>query len=279
MDIRAFEIKFSNGIKISGSKIIELIGFSDFATEFETVEASDGNGVVVVGEKALPRNITLTFSVNKEIADDTFRAFKQNQSYQLQIGEREITCNVERIRLNYEFGYFANPVITLNLYCPNPYFEDISDFGLNIAGIASMFGFPWVRPTIALGITMGYKLFSDRTIFRNNGDLNVGFKIIFKSARGSSKNVYIKHLTDNKMIKVNNLDLVKNDVVEISTVAGKKYITKNGINIYSDIDRESEFFTLNKGDNFLEFGAEIGKTNLDVYLYYTPLYSNGLVVD
>ena len=44
------------------------------------------------------------------------------------------------------------------------------------------------------------------------------------------------------------------------------------MNYYQHIDRRSEPFKLEVGDNYLEYDADGNYTNLDVNLFYTPKY-------
>ena len=71
-------------------------------------------------------------------------------------------------------------------------------------------------------------------------------------------------------------ELTEGDVLEVSTVAGDCYIRLNGEDIFDKIDHMSDFFKLSIGDNFLQYSADIGETEMNVYLYYTPKYLNGL---
>ena len=53
------------------------------------------------------------------------------------------------------------------------------------------------------------------------------------------------------------------------TVQGNEYQERN---YYQRIDRRSEPFKLEVGDNYLEYDADGNYTNLDVNLFYTPKY-------
>ena len=58
----------------------------------------------------------------------------------------------------------------------------------------------------------------------------------------------------------------------IDTSDRNQIIELNGVNSYQKIDRLSEPFKLEVGENYLEYDADENYTNLDVMLYYTPLY-------
>lgn len=62
------------------------------------------------------------------------------------------------------------------------------------------------------------------------------------------------------------------DVLLIDTNPRHQVIELNGLNYYHHIDRKSDPFELQVGDNYLEYDADENYTNLDVNLYYRPKY-------
>ena len=64
----------------------------------------------------------------------------------------------------------------------------------------------------------------------------------------------------------------KGDALTIETNKGQKSILLNGANIIHKIDRSSTFIGLSPGDNTLTYTADDGYMNLEVRLYYTPMY-------
>ena len=69
-----------------------------------------------------------------------------------------------------------------------------------------------------------------------------------------------------------NIVMQQGDVLLIDTIERHQVITLNGVNCYQKIDRKSEPFQLDVGDNYLEYDADVNYTNLDVNLFYTPKY-------
>ena len=64
----------------------------------------------------------------------------------------------------------------------------------------------------------------------------------------------------------------KGDVLLVDTDRRHQVIELNGVNVYQKIDRLSEPFELAVGSNYLEYDADENYSNLDVRLFYTPLY-------
>ena len=64
----------------------------------------------------------------------------------------------------------------------------------------------------------------------------------------------------------------KKDMLLVDTDKRHQVIELNGVNVYQKIDRLSTPFELAVGGNYLEYDADENYSNLDVRLYYTPLY-------
>ena len=279
MYYKDYILDFNHEVSIRASQILKITGLADIIATYKTLDNAIGDGEIVVGRSANSRNPKIEFEVLHELADTMQRYFRIASDHVLYIGDRKINCNIKSSTLEWGDGYDNNPTLEIILYCADPYFYDVSDFGKNIAGIQPMFGFPWTA-TIDEGITFGYRIFSDKTIFENLGDKPVGFRIVITATRGIASNVKFENLNTGDFIRVVS-DMEEGDVIEFSTVQkkGEQYIKKNGVDIFANIDRLSDFFLLERGDNFLQYSADSGTTNLDVVLYYTPVYSNGMVVE
>ena len=267
-------LNFNNEVQVPLERCTKLEGFGDLSATVHTEKSANGEGSILLGSSINNRNMVIDFDVDMDIADKMQRYFKPKMQHTLYMFGRKINFVVVNSELIHDMSLSIDPTLSLALYAPDPYFYDVSDFSQNIAGIQPAFGFPWTA-TIKKGITFGYSIFSDKTIFTNNGDKPVGFKLIVK-ANGNVENFKFENLRNGKYIQVNTT-LKNGDTLEISSVAGtgNKYIKKNDINIYKDIDRLSGFFYLDVGDNFLQYSADVGTTSMDIWLYYSPAYANG----
>lgn len=272
MNIKNFDIKIDD-LTISGSRLIEVTGLQETQVEYELTPNAVGNGTIITGAKMPEREITIKARVPRLTAESTFRNFKPNKSMVLKIDTRKINVVVENISITYDNGYYVDPFINLTLLAPDPFFYDVSDFGKNIAGIVPQFSFPWTYSP-EKPISFGYFEFTDKTIFENNGDEAVGLKLRIE-ATGTVQNPQFENLTNGQFIKINT-ELQAGDILEFSTVSADMYVRLNGVDIFDQIDRLSDFFQLAVGDNFLQYSADVGETEMDIYLYYTPKYLSGL---
>ena len=116
------------------------------------------------------------------------------------------------------------------------------------------------------GMITGYRTLHKEVVLANDGDVSTGIQIQFVAKRGSVKNPKITNVKTGQYMRV------PGDVLLIDTNPRHQVIELNGLNYYHHIDRKSEPFELEVGDNYLEYDADENYTNLDVNLYYRPKY-------
>lgn len=173
--------------------------------------------------------------------------------------------------------------IVVDLKCPDPFMKNIDNFGQNMADISKHIAFPWrvvkragdvPKPHRGLALSgqiAGYRTLKKEVHLPNDGDVPTGVQIQFLAARGPVTNPKITLLGTGKFVRVR-VEMVKGDILLIDTNKRHQVIEMNGNNVYQKIDRLSEPFELEVGSNYLEYDADENYTNLDVRLYYTPLY-------
>lgn len=198
--------------------------------------------------------------------------------------ERNIQYELEGWTFKKQTNLNTRLQVLVDLICPNPYFKNMDNFGKNMANITALFAFPW-RVTARKvydtpdpykgftlgGWTTGYRTLKKAVELANDGDVPTGVQIQFIATRGPATNPKIELVGSGKFIRVI-VDMEQGDVLLIDTDQRNQIIELNGVNCYQKIDRRSENFQLEVGDNYLEYDADENYTNLDVNLYYTPVY-------
>lgn len=178
--------------------------------------------------------------------------------------------------------------ISVDLKCFDPYMKNIDNFGKNMANISKLFAFPWrvlaqkvVVPDPYKGLCLkgnatGYRTLTKEVLLPNDGHVPTGVQIQFIAERGPVTNPKITLVRTQKgesgsymRVKV---EMKQGDVLLVDTNQRHQVIELNGVNVYQKIDRTSDPFMLQVGNNYLEYDADVNYTNLDVKLYYTPLY-------
>ncbi len=177
--------------------------------------------------------------------------------------------------------------IIVDLKCPDPYMLNIDNFGKNMAHYTAQFHFPWhslarratnkkdyperARGLMLGGMITGYRTLHKEVVLANDGDVPTGVQIQFVAKRGDVKNPKITNTGTGQFMRVV-CSMVMGDVLLVDTDPRHQVIELNGTNYYHHIDRKSEPFQLEVGDNYLEYDADENYTNLDVNLYYRPKY-------
>ncbi len=173
--------------------------------------------------------------------------------------------------------------IVADLTCPDPFMKNIDNFGQNMADVSKHIAFPWrvvkakvVVPEPYKGLTLpgqitGYRTLTKEVALPNDGDVPTGVQIQFIAARGPCLNPKISLVGTGQFVRVK-IAMEQGDVLLVDTNKRHQVIELNGVNVYQKIDRLSEPFELAVGSNYLEYDADENYTNLDVRLFYTPLY-------
>lgn len=121
------------------------------------------------------------------------------------------------------------------------------------------------------GIVFGTRRDVLQTLVKNIGDVDCGFKVVFK-ARGSIVNPQITNKETGEQIRIL-YDMERGDVLEVINEPNLKMVLLNGKRALHHLDRLStKFFALPVGDTMLAYSADLNISNLDVILSYSPLY-------
>lgn len=161
----------------------------------------------------------------------------------------------------------------IQFYCPNPLWMDLIETKEEIALWVGDFHFPLIIPPE--GIIMGHRISNLIVNAKNKGDVECGMRIEFR-ALATVVNPSLFDVYTRKYIKVKRT-LQAGDKLIVNTSFGNKrveMIKSNGtkINVFNYIDLNSTFIQLAPGDNLFRYDAEKGLDNLEMALYYKPLY-------
>lgn len=277
-----------NGKLLEVDRAYELTGCeaSDYMPNLQPNAQLDG--AVMVNNNVEPREVTVAATCENKTRDFIVRFFNPKVDLKLTIKMFEVTrWIVGRVS---EFRFVKNRVNNRNAFevtltCENPYFKDMDSFGKNVANIVKQFAFPFVSPLqpattkdgvfhFIKGHISGYKQFNNQVNLDNVGDVPVGvtFRI---EAKDAVLNPRVNH-ESGAYIQVGwggrPLQMQKGDVLTINTSRGEKRIELNGANAYHYYERNSVMFELDVGANRIEYDADVGYTNMAVYVYYTPQY-------
>lgn len=273
--------------------INEITGIESSDIEISMSDNALVDGSTVDGKriKSRPIHIVMTLMDDKNNPANRQRIIKFfNPKYTGKLiidnmgTERNIQYELEGWTFKKQCNLNSRLQVLVDLMCPNPYFKNMDNFGKNMANITALFAFPWrctARKVYGTpdpykgftlgGWTTGYRTLKKAVRLANDGDVPTGVQIQFIAKRGPVSNPKIELTGSGKFIRLI-VDMEQGDVLLVDTDQRNQIIELNGINCYQKIDRRSENFQLEVGDNYLEYDADENYTNLDVNLFYTPVY-------
>lgn len=202
------------------------------------------------------------------------------EDYELEYKEKKIQFRPD-ISVAYSPEYIKNNEkvrrFLIQGTCPFPLFTNKNDTIVTFQQTGNLFRFPTnfgqLEPLVFAVTGQAYSIHID-----NRGGFSTGFiaRIRFSGEVTGPK---IKNLTTGKMIGVNRT-FTRGEQLEISTLPGSKHMTLwsadgQKVNLIKYRDVQSSFDTrLQPGDNNMALDcADLDqRANMEVTLYYTPLY-------
>lgn len=289
MDLQYLLLTFTNGSNTLSMgtgcdiKIISVKGFeaADYTNHTESNATEDGE--TLTGKKVGRRLLEVKFGVDTDpnetvlIRRELIRFFNPKNVTKLSANycysQAKIECEIDEFDFDDQDTFWSTLIGTVTLLCPYPYWESLDNFGKNIAANMPAWGWPLVfaqekQEHHELGKIFSYREFTKIVTLDNDGDVDTGITIEFTAKTGAVKNPIITKVSTGEYIKVN-VDMAMGDVLTINTNPGQKKITLNGATISKQIDKLSTYFSINVGENQVQYDADENYINLEVRLYYT----------
>lgn len=267
----------NESIEISYFSSYTPLEFSeDMDSEITTVKNNLQDGETFVSESLEPRQISIDgffqLSQGNNVLERRLRKvfnckLKGTLTFQALDFERSIEVYPESIPGIKKEG--RRGIFSIELTAPNPFWREIERTEY-VALLSPTLSFP-LSIIQGAGISFGVRSSIWETEIENIGDVESGFRVVFK-ARGIVKNPSITNSLTGEKIKVL-YTMAKDDVIEVINYPGKKQVLINEVKSFRYLDRlNSVFFNLAAGKNLIGYQAEENTTNLDVVIYYSPLY-------
>lgn len=259
-------------------------GIYESKNNVSTSENTMTDGNTLQGSTAQMRNIILTlrdrpeadhqanrsllYSLFKPKSDGTF-LYEENGI------SRQITYQVESVEID---SVKRSRRATISLLCPDPFFVDLKDISVQMAGWVS--GFEFQHLFLPEGEEFGYRVGERlKTIANESAADHIGITITIE-ASGPASNPAITHVEQGESIEVgtsgNPLELQTGDKLIITTHTNNKhvYLERSGsreeINEY--LSEDSEFLQLMHGANTFGYSADSGENYLTVTISFRYRY-------
>lgn len=262
-------------IKLDGTEygILDYEGLEATDYDIRTERNINYSGARIKKKSILPRPVMVEFEYRgrnrEEKRQELIAFFSPFRSGVLQVDyqgfKRQIEYEVESLKFKSK-NLYEPLTCLLELTCMDPDFRDILQTGEKIS--------TWIRGwkwKFTLPFKMKERGEPQRNII-NSGHVETPIEIEF---HGPAVNPRIINLTTGEFIRIKR-ELTSDDTLYINTAFGNKKveIIRNGVreDAFDYIDLESVFFSLQVGDNVIEYNSENGFHPQSVEIYYYNRY-------
>ncbi len=262
--------------------LIAAEGLHGVDTDIADTESPYTDGSTIDNVRALPRGIALKFALRGDVAaslDVFHNVVKSKQVGELYKREGERETKIQGRVTVPPYSRLSDAVtVELQLYCGQPYWEDVQELVGTISEIIDLLYLPETgRGFPETGVAFGvYNLERSQTI-TNDGDTSVGVTIVINTL-GTVKNPRISCSTgtQNGWYMQLNTTLENNDEVVISTHKGNKSITingsayKDGVPILSVLEYAGDdWLQLETGAQTFNITSDTDGAQMYFYIYFS----------
>lgn len=281
---------------VSGFLIKSITGLGPAKANVNTTEVSTNDGSLFNSARLSQRNIVLDMvfinTVYGESIEDlrqkSYKYFPLKKSVELTIETDNRYAKTTGYVESNEPNIFSSQEGTqISIICPDPYFYSAGEDGNNVTNFYSidpMFEFPFSNESLDEPLLVfGEIQIKTEGVITYHGDSEIGV-MIYIHAIGPATNINIYNTETREVMRINTekissltgKGIVASDDIVINTAKGEKSITliREGVsyNILNCLDKNTDWFTLAKGDNIFAFTADSGVTNLQFRVENKVIY-------
>lgn len=280
----------------TGFLIKSITGLGPVKANVNTTEVATNDGSMFNSARLSQRNIVIQMVfVNsiygediEEIRQKSYKYFPIKKNVELVIEtDNRYVRTTGYIESNEPDIFSKQEGTQISIICPDPYFYSASEDGNNVTDFYSidpMFEFPFSNESLSEPLLVfGEIQIKTEGVITYSGDSEIGV-MIYIHAIGPAEhiNVYntetreVMTIDTVKLEKLTGRGLIAGDDIIINTLKGEKSITlvRSGVsyNILNCLDKNTDWFTLVKGDNIFAFTADSGVTNLQFRIENKVIY-------
>lgn len=285
----------------TGLLVKEITGLGPAKGTINITELSTNDGGIHNSARLSTRNIVITFGflfspTIEDVRQKTYKYFpiKKPLTLLIETDNRKVTT-VGYVESNEPEIFSKEESAKISIICPDPYLYSDEKLDTMFSGMEPLFEFPFSNElyyedqfccmgpdteaydtedgTIPKRIEFGrVKNRTYENIFYK-GDAEIGFHIIMNAIGDvSSIEITNQRTMESMYIDVEWIEIltgfgiINGDRIDICTERGNKYayLTRGDdtFNIINAIDKDSDWFTLAKGDNLFSYVADDGISNL-----------------
>lgn len=281
---------------ISGFLIKSITGLGPAKANVNTTEVSTNDGSLFNSARLSQRNIVLdlvfintVYGENiEDLRQKSYKYFPLKKSVELTIEtDNRYVKTTGYVESNEPNIFSSQEGTQISIICPDPYFYSAGEDGNNVTNFYSidpMFEFPFSNESLDEPLLVfGEIQIKTESVITYHGDSEIGV-MIYIHAIGPATNINIYNTETREVMRINTekissltgKGIVASDDIVINTAKGEKSITliREGVsyNILNCLDKNTDWFTLAKGDNIFAFTADSGVTNLQFRVENKVIY-------
>lgn len=282
--------------EVSGFLIKSVTGLGPVKANVNTTEVVTNDGSMFNSARLSQRNIVFQLAFVNTIYGETIEDVRQ-KSYKYFPAKKSVEIVIETdnryvkikgyVESNEPDIFSSQEGTQISIICPDPYFYSAGEDGNNVTDfytIDPVFEFPFSNESLTEPLLVfGEIQIKTEGVITYHGDSEIGI-VIYIHAIGQASNINIYNtetrevmtINTTKLEKLTGKGLVASDDIVINTAKGEKSITlvREGVsyNILNCLDKNTDWFTLSKGDNIFAFTAETGVTNLQFRIENQVIY-------
>lgn len=281
---------------VSGFLIKSITGLGPAKANVNTTEVSTNDGSLFNSARLSQRNIVLDMVFINTVYGESIEDLRQ-KSYKYFPLKKSVELTIETdnryvkttgyVESNEPNIFSSQEGTQISIICPDPYFYSAGEDGNNVTNfytIDPMFEFPFSNESLDEPLLVfGEIQIKTEGVITYYGDSEIGV-MIYIHAIGPATNINIYNTETREVMRINTdkissltgKGIVASDDIVINTAKGEKSITliREGVsyNILNCLDKNTDWFTLVKGDNIFAFTADSGVTNLQFRVENKVIY-------
>lgn len=284
------KMEMGNNYLETGFLISSIDGLGPGDAEISTTELAATDGSVYNSARLSSRNIVLNliFFETESIEDArqrTYRYFPLKRRIKLIIETDNRELQIDGYVESNEPDIFSEREGTsISIICPNPYFYSTQGSVTIFGGIEPMFEFPFSNESLTEKLLIMSEIrHKYENVLFYTGDVKSGVTIKVQF-RGAAKGITLYNVKAREIMRIDTdklksiigSDPQNGDEMIISTITGSKSLTYyrygKAYNVLNCLDRDSDWITLDIGENILAFTADYGEINLTFEIYSNSLF-------
>ena len=281
---------------VSGFLIKSITGLGPAKANVNTTEVSTNDGSLFNSARLSQRNIVLDMVFINTVYGESIEDLRQ-KSYKYFPLKKSVELTIETdnryvkttgyVESNEPNIFSSQEGTQISIICPDPYFYSAGEDGNNVTNFYSidpMFEFPFSNESLDEPLLVfGEIQIKTEGVITYHGDSEIGV-MNYIHAIGPATNINIYNTETREVMRINTekissltgKGIVASDDIVINTAKGEKSITliREGVsyNILNCLDKNTDWFTLAKGDNIFAFTADSGVTNLQFRVENKVIY-------